>query len=130
MLARTRSGRRVRAAGVPYAPAAPTAAPPAEPVPRWAAARRRAIAWLLVLHGLMHASVGVWASDLGPTWYVTTAWWIAMAGFVGAGFGLLGLVGLRPRWQPLVAVATLASVALFATHGRSSSAAPSTWSCS
>lgn len=112
MLARSRARRRDRAvSGASLVLSAPA------PVPAPHRARRRAAAWLLVLHGLMHASVGVWAADLGPAWYVTPLWWMAMTGFVGAGCGLLGLAGLRPRWQPLVVAATLASVALFATHG-------------
>ena len=79
--------------------------------------RRTLVALLFILHGLAHAAAGVWALDVGPWWLVTVLWWIAMAGYVGAGFGLLGVAGLRHIWEPLAVAATVGSLVLLWLFG-------------
>ena len=46
--------------------------------------RRGLLAALLILHGLSHANVGVWAYGAGPTWLVTGLWAVSMLGFFAA----------------------------------------------
>jgi len=75
---------------------------------------RRLIGWLLMLHGLAHASAGMLVGPATPVWVVTLLWWIAMTGFVAAGFGLLGFAPLERAWQPLSSVAAVSSIALIA----------------
>jgi len=78
---------------------------------------RRALAILILLHGLSHANVGVWAFDLGPSWLVTGLWAIAMLGFFAAAFAVLGVPSLRLRWKQFLTAATLASIALLVGFG-------------
>jgi hypothetical protein len=71
--------------------------------------RRILIGWLLVLHGLAHAALGVWlAGDNVPT-FVIILWMIALVGFMGAGFGVLRLPLVRDRWKTLVVTGAVAS---------------------
>jgi hypothetical protein len=79
--------------------------------------RRGLLATLLLLHGLSHANIGVWAFAEGPTWLVVVLWAAAMLGYFAAGFGLLGVRGLRLRWKQTLTVATLASIALLVMFG-------------
>ena len=79
--------------------------------------RRGLLATLLLLHGLSHANVGVWAFSDGPTWLVAVLWAAAMLGYFAAAFGLLGVRSLRIRWKQLLTVATLASIALLVMFG-------------
>jgi hypothetical protein len=79
--------------------------------------RRTLIGWLLILHGLAHSALGVWAASLGPAWLVTPLWWIAQVGFVAAGAGLIGIDGLRRVWAPLALAAGVCSIALFSVYG-------------
>ena len=79
--------------------------------------RRGLLATLLFLHGLSHANVGVWAFANGPDWFITALWGVAMLGYFAAGFGLLGVRGLRLRWKQLLTAATLASIALLVMFG-------------
>ena len=72
--------------------------------------RRTLIGWLFVLHGLAHSALGFWAASLGPEWLVTPLWWVAQAGFVAAGAGLVGVSGLRRIWAPLGLAAALSSI--------------------
>jgi len=80
--------------------------------------RHRVLGVVLVLHGLAHAAVGVWAAERGARWLVTPLWWLAMTGLVAAGFGALGLAPFRRRWQPTAVVALLASLVLLTVDGR------------
>ena len=79
--------------------------------------RRGFLTTLLILHGLGHANVGVWAFAGGPHWLITFLWGAAMLGYFAAGFGLLGVRGLRLRWKQLVTAATLASIAMLVMFG-------------
>jgi len=66
----------------------------------------------LVLHGLAHASAGMWATDIGGRGLVTVLWEGATAGFMAAAAGLLGVRIVRRWWRALVVVASLSSLAL------------------
>jgi hypothetical protein len=79
--------------------------------------RRGLLAILILLHGLSHANVGVWAFDAGPKWLITSLWAVAMLGFFAAAFGILGVRGLRLRWKQLLTTATIASVAMLVVFG-------------
>src|SRR5690242_11937007 len=77
---------------------------------------RRLLGSVFVLHGLAHAAAGIWATPTGPTWFVTLLWWIAMAGFVAAGAGLIGVPKLDERWLPIAVTAAVASILLIARY--------------
>ncbi len=77
---------------------------------------RRFIGSLLVLHGIAHAGVGIWATPTGPTWFVTLLWWAAMVGFGAAGAGLIGVPRLDRHWRTLAALAAIASILLIAHY--------------
>jgi hypothetical protein len=79
--------------------------------------RRGLLATLLILHGLSHANVGVWAFDQGPVWLVTGLWAVAMLGFFAAAFGILDVRGLYLRWKQLLTAATIASIGLIVMFG-------------
>ena len=79
--------------------------------------RRGLLATLILLHGLSHANVGVWAFDQGPTWLITAIWGIAVLGFFASAFGVLGVGTLRLRWKQSLITATLASIALLILFG-------------
>lgn len=66
----------------------------------------------LILHGLAHASAGMWAADIGGRTIVTLLWEGATVGFIAAGAGLLGVTALRRWWRALVAIAAISSLTL------------------
>lgn len=80
--------------------------------------RRAVLGSLLVLHGLAHTSLGIWAADSGPAWLVAPLWWAASAGYVAAGFGLMGVVRLRDHWQRLAVLGAAGSLTLLALFGQ------------
>ena len=75
---------------------------------------RRLLGSLLVLHGLTHAAAGIWAMPVGPTWFVTLLWFVAMVGFIAAGAGLIGVRQLDDHWLPIATTAAAASILLIA----------------
>jgi hypothetical protein len=77
---------------------------------------RRLLGSLLVLHGFAHAAAGIWATPVGPTWFVTLLWWLAMVGFVAAGAGLIGVPKLDELWLPIATTAAAASILLIARY--------------
>lgn len=77
---------------------------------------RRLLGSVLVLHGIAHAAAGIWATPIGPTWFVTLLWWIAMVGFAAAGAGLIGVRRLDELWLPIAATAAVASILLIARY--------------
>ena len=81
--------------------------------------RRVALATLLLLHGLAHASAGVWASSEGPLWLVTSLWATAMLGYFAAAGGLFRAPLVRRYWRPLLVGATAASVVMLTLYSRS-----------
>jgi hypothetical protein len=79
--------------------------------------RRIAIGLLLLLHGLAHASVGVWAAYAGPLWLVTVLWTVAMIGYLGASVGVLRAPILRDQWKAYASTATVASIVMLLFYG-------------
>lgn len=79
-------------------------------------ALRVLFAVVLILHGLAHASAGMWATDIGGRTLVTVLWEGATVGFIAAGAGLLGVAGLRRWWRMLVAVAAVSSLTLLVLY--------------
>ena len=77
---------------------------------------RRLLGSLLVLHGIAHAAAGIWATPVGPTWFVTLLWFVAMVGFVAAGAGLIGVRKLDDLWLPIAVAAAVASILLIARY--------------
>lgn len=73
---------------------------------------------LLVLHGLAHTSLGIWAADIGPDYVVTPLWLGASAGYIAAGFGELGVALVRNHWRRLTAVGAASSLLLLAVYGQ------------
>ena len=80
--------------------------------------RRILLATLLLLHGLAHASVGVWASSQGPLWLVTSLWGTAMLGYFAAALALFRMPVLRRHWRGLLNVATASSVVVLALYSQ------------
>ena len=89
--------------------------------------RRFAIGLFLVLHGLAHAAAGTAAQDVprgiaaalpagASAPFATLLFIVAMPGFVAAGFGVWGVVGLRRIWGPLTSSAVMASALLIAFY--------------
>ena len=72
---------------------------------------------LLVLHGLAHASAGMWATDIGGQTLVTLLWQGATIGFMAAGAGLIGVEILHRWWRVLIAIAAVSSLALLLLYG-------------
>jgi hypothetical protein len=72
---------------------------------------------LLILHGLAHASAGMWATDIGGHSLVTVLWELATLGFMAAGAGLTGIAVLRDLWRWLIAIASISSLTLLLLYG-------------
>jgi hypothetical protein len=72
---------------------------------------------LLILHGLAHASAGMWATDIGGRTLVTLLWEIATLGFMAAGAGLIGIDLFHRHWKTLTAIASVSSLALLLLYG-------------
>ncbi|HET9012087.1 MAG TPA: hypothetical protein VFN38_09760 [Gemmatimonadaceae bacterium] len=72
--------------------------------------KRTLIGLVFVAHGLAHSGPGIWASAVGPEWFVVPLWWLAEVGFLVAGFGLLGVPWCRRVWEPSALVAAVASI--------------------
>lgn len=66
----------------------------------------------LIVHGLAHASAGMWATDIGGRTIVTVLWEGATVGFIAAGAGLFGVGILQRWWRELVVTAALSSLTL------------------
>ena len=78
---------------------------------------RVAIGVLLILHGLAHASAGMWATDIGGQTLVTVLWEGATLGFMAAGAGILGVAVFQRVWKFLILFAALNSLALLLLYG-------------
>ncbi len=72
---------------------------------------------LLILHGLAHASAGMWATDTGGHMLVTVLWEGATLGFMAAGAGLIGVEVLHRRWRLFITIAALSSLTLLLLYG-------------
>lgn len=98
-------------------------------IPRWernesatfplSATQQKILGWFFLLHGLAHAAVGIWAAETGRWWMVASLWELAMVGFIAAGFGALGVRGLRDLWRGFTLVAATASMLLFLSSPKS-----------
>ncbi|HZE07807.1 MAG TPA: hypothetical protein VE110_03525, partial [Gemmatimonadaceae bacterium] len=66
----------------------------------------------LLVHGLAHAGIGLWAGETGRSWLPISLWELSMVGFLAAGFGAIGVGGLKNFWRPLTLIAGVASVLL------------------
>lgn len=66
----------------------------------------------LLLHGLAHAGLGLWAGETGRSWLPISLWELSMVGFLAAGFGLIGVSGLKEFWRPLTLIGAVSSLAL------------------
>jgi len=75
--------------------------------------QQKILGYVFLLHGLAHAAVGIWAAETGRWWMVASLWELAMVGFIAAGFGVLGVRGLRDVWRGITLVAASASILLF-----------------
>ncbi|MGZ3565605.1 MAG: hypothetical protein ACXWM4_08725 [Gemmatimonadaceae bacterium] len=82
------------------------------------ATQQKILGYFFLLHGLAHAAVGIWAAETGRWWMVASLWELAMVGFIAAGFGALGVAGLRDLWRAIAIVAAGASILLFLSSPR------------
>ena len=64
----------------------------------------------LVVHGFGHAVAAMWAIESGRILFVRSLWELAMVGFLAAGFGALGVAGVRHFWRPITVLASVASI--------------------
>ena len=64
----------------------------------------------LLFHGLAHAGLGIWAGEIGRWWLPMSLWELAMVGFLAAGFGAIGVAGLKNFWRPLTVIASVVSL--------------------
>jgi hypothetical protein len=79
--------------------------------------RRGLLATLFIVHGLLHASIGVWAVAGHSLAIVNTLWSVAILSYVATGFAVLRVPVLRDNWKSSLAIATLASLLLLTFYG-------------
>jgi hypothetical protein len=66
----------------------------------------------LLFHGLAHAGIGLWAGETGRWWLPISLWELSMVGFLAAGFGAMGVSGLKEFWRPLSIISAVSSLVL------------------
>lgn len=66
----------------------------------------------LLFHGLAHAGIGIWAGETGRWWLPISLWELSMVGFLAAGFGAIGVSGLKEFWRPLTIIGAVSSLIL------------------
>lgn len=74
--------------------------------------RRRILGWLIIIHALAHAFVGMWAAGHGSIWISTTIWAVAAGSYLFVGLGLLRVPVFRDWWKQAIVLATVTSVVL------------------
>jgi hypothetical protein len=79
--------------------------------------KRVLVGLVILLHGLAHASIGVWAFAEGPVWLVTPLWGVAMLGYLVAALGILRVPLVRDVWKQAMVAATIASIPLLLVFG-------------
>ena len=79
--------------------------------------KRGLLATLFILHGLLHASIGVWAVAGHSLAVVNTLWSFAIVGYIAAGLALLREPLLRTHWRAILVTASIASVLLLVMYG-------------
>lgn len=75
---------------------------------------RRTVGLLLLTFGLAHAGAGMWLVAPASAWFGTVFWRLAIAAFLAAGTGLMGIQWLNRHWRALANVGALASLVLIA----------------
>ena len=73
---------------------------------------RKLLGFALIIHGLAHASAGVWATDMAHPLIVTLLWEGAAVGFIVAGGIVLGLVPIERYLKAVSTIAITCSVVL------------------
>lgn len=73
---------------------------------------RRIFGFIVIVHGLAHASAGLWTTSGAPPFFVTALWIIAAVGFVMVGGVLMGLLPFEKRLRELMAVSVVTSLLL------------------
>ncbi len=76
------------------------------------ARQQKIVGVLLLFHGLAHAGIGIWAGETGRWWLPISLWELSMVGFLAAGFGALGVSGLKEFWRPLTIISAVSSLML------------------
>ena len=76
------------------------------------ARQQKLLGVFFLIHGLAHAGIGMWAGETGRWWLPISLWELSMVGFLAAGFGAIGVSGLRNYWRPLTIVSAVASLLL------------------
>jgi hypothetical protein len=66
----------------------------------------------LLFHGLAHAGIGMWAGETGHWWLPISLWELSMVGFLAAGFGAIGVSGLKEFWRALTIISAVSSFIL------------------
>lgn len=66
--------------------------------------------FFLVVHGFGHAVAAMWAIESGRILFVRSLWELAMVGFLAAGFGAIGVAGVRDFWRPITVLASVSSI--------------------
>ncbi len=75
------------------------------------------LGWLLILHGIGHAAIGVWAGDSGSLVVINTLWALAIVGFCSAGLGILRVPLLCHQWKVALVTGTVSSCILLLGYG-------------
>lgn len=74
--------------------------------------RRIVLGIVVIVHGLAHANVAIWASAGGPGWLVQLLWSVALLGYLAAGLGMLRVPVIRQWWKQSMIAATVSSISL------------------
>jgi len=76
------------------------------------ARQQKILGVFLLFHGLAHAGIGLWAGETGRWWLPLSLWELSMVGFLAAGFGAIGVTGLKEFWRPLTIIGAVSSLVL------------------
>jgi hypothetical protein len=76
------------------------------------ARQQKILGVFLLFHGLAHAGIGMWAGETSRWWLPISLWELSMVGFLAAGFGAIGVSGLKEFWRPLTIIAAVSSLLL------------------
>jgi hypothetical protein len=79
--------------------------------------RRGLLATLFIIHGLLHASIGVWAVAGHSLAMVNTLWSVAILAYVATGLAILRVPVLRNNWKSSLLTASGASLLLLVFYG-------------
>jgi hypothetical protein len=79
--------------------------------------RRGLLALLFIVHGLLHASIGVWAVASHSLATVNSLWSVAIVGYIATGLALLRVPVVRTHWKSILVTTTIASLLLLIMYG-------------